>query len=91
MSGHKAVLASRISIIIPLVTFIHCCNHRLNLVVQNIGINVTHYQVVLGIMRQVFVEISPSHRKIKWFMNFHQKCEHVGLVPLTIKGLSYIR
>ena len=40
MSDHKTGLAARFKKLSPLAFFTRCCNHRLNMVVQKIGINV---------------------------------------------------
>ena len=59
--------------------------------VQKIGINIVDYQVIISLMRQVFIEISPYHKILKWFIDFQEHVERVGFQPLTIRGLSDIR
>ena len=68
MSGHKTGLEK----LSPLAVFTHCYNQRLNLVVHKIGTNVADYQAILGVTRQVFIKIPPSHRRITWFMDFQE-------------------
>ena len=67
MSGHLTGLAARVKEISPLAIYVHCCNHRLNLVVQKIGLDVPEYQSVLGIMRLVYNQLSPSNKRLQWF------------------------
>ena len=67
MSGHLTGLAARVKEISPLAIYVHCCNHRLNLVVQKIGLEVPEYQSVLGIMRLVYNQLSPSNKRLQWF------------------------
>ena len=90
MSGHLSGLAARIKAISPSAIYIHCCNHRLNLVVQRIGINVPDYQSVLGVMQLVYNIISPSDKRLLWFNN-HQAEDRQGKRLLSIKGLSDTR
>ena len=90
MSGHLSGLAARVKDVSPLSIYTHCCNHRLNLVVQNIGINVPDYQAVLGVMQLVYNIISPSDKRLLWF-NTHQAVDRLGKRLLSIKGLSDIR
>ena len=90
MSGHLSGLAARVKEISPSAIYIHCCNHRLNLVVQKIGINVPDYQSVLGVMQLVYNIISPSDKRLLWF-NKHQAEDRKGKRPLSIKGLSDTR
>ena len=91
MSGHLTGLAARVKEISPLAIYVHCCNHKLNLVVQKIGLEVHDYQSVLGIMRLVYNNISPSNKRLDWFKTHQSEVERVGKQQLSIKGLSDTR
>ena len=64
MRDHKTGLAARVKELIPFAIFNHCCNHRLNVVVQKIGINVEDYQEIIDVTRLVFSEISLSPKRL---------------------------
>ena len=91
MSGHLTGLAARVKEISPLAIYVHCCNHKLNLVVQKIGLEVPDYQSVLGIMRLVYNNISPSNKRLHWFKKHQSEVERVRKQQLSIKGLSDTR
>ena len=90
MSGHLTGLASRVKEESPLAMNIHCCNHRLNLVVQKIGAEVIEYKLVLGVMQLVYNMISASNKRLNWFHE-HQKEHRPKKSQLTIKKVSDTR
>ena len=61
MSGHVNGLQSRVKEVNNLATYVHCCAHRLNLVLAGACANITEITTFFGCIEKIYTFITASH------------------------------
>ena len=73
MSGRNAGLCTLVMKESPTAFYTHCCGHRINLVVQSIGVHVTGYQNAHGCLQTVCNIITESNNRLEMFEKLQQQ------------------
>ena len=87
MSGKHNGLAALIKTVCKHAMYAHCCAHRLNLIVEIIGKDVSEYQSVLGFLQQIYNLNSASPKRVAMFENFQHE-NHVKPTSLSEGGIG---
>ena len=78
MSGCNTGLQTLIRQEVVTAIYVHCCNHHLNLIVENIGSNVIEYQSVMGALQKIYTFIAGSPKRMNKFTKFQDVMKDIN-------------